>query len=79
MGKSRSKLNIDWEQNVEREGNFLETYGLIPPIDPWDRKWPFKAEIEPFYGISRLKKQRCRVLKSFVTLLGTRWGEQMSL
>ena len=51
MGKSRSKLNIDWEQNVEREGNFLETYGLIPPIDPWDRKWPFKAEIEPFYGI----------------------------
>ena len=79
MGKSRSKLNIDWEQNVEREGNFLETYGLIPPIDPCDRKWPFKAEIEPFYGISRLKKQRCRVLKSFVTLLGTKWGEQMSV
>ena len=79
MGKSRSKLSIAEEQNVEREGNFLETYCLIPTFDPWDRKWPFKAEIEPFYGIWRLKKQRCRDLKSFVTLLGTRSGEQMSL
>jgi len=41
MGKSRSKLSIAQEQNVEREGNVLETYCLIPPIDPSDRKWPF--------------------------------------